>query len=72
MATIETTTVLLILEQFQALMLFYASRVRLGRSSEAKDRKKPKKVKCDGRSDGRTDGRTDGPTDGPTDRQSGV
>ena len=32
----------------------------LGRSSEAIDRKNPKKVKCDGR--------TDGPTDGPTKR----
>ena len=31
----------------------------LGRSSEAKDRKNPKKVKCDGPTDGRTDGRTD-------------
>ena len=36
----------------------------LGRSSKAKDRKNPKKVKCDGP----TDGRTDGPTDGPTKR----
>ena len=36
----------------------------LGRSSEARNRKKPKKVKCDGP----TDGRTDGPTDGPTKR----
>ena len=27
----------------------------LGRSSEAKDRKNPKKVKCDGPTDGRTD-----------------
>ena len=35
----------------------------LGRSSKAKDRKNPKKVKCDGRTDGRTDRRTDGPTD---------
>ena len=32
----------------------------LGRSTEAKDRKNPKKVKCDG------------PTGGPTDQQSGV
>ena len=32
----------------------------MGRSSEAKDHKNPKKVKCDGR--------TDGPTDGPTKR----
>ena len=32
----------------------------LGRSSEAKDRKKTKKVKCDG------------PTEGPTDRQIGL
>ena len=31
-----------------------------GRSSEAKNPKNPKKVKCDGR--------TDGPTDGPTKR----
>ena len=31
---------------------------RLGRSSEAKDRKKPKKVKYDGRTDQRTDGPT--------------
>ena len=31
----------------------------LGRSSEAKDREKTKKVKCDGPTDGRTDGRTD-------------
>ena len=30
----------------------------LGRSSEAKDRKNPKKVKCDGRTDGRTNGPT--------------
>ena len=46
----------------------------LGRSSEAKDRKNPKKVKCDGRTDGQTDRQTDrrtnGPTDGLTDRQS--
>ena len=34
----------------------------LGRSSEAIDRKNPKKVKCDGR----TNGPTDGPMDGPT------
>ena len=40
----------------------------LGRSSEAKNRKNPKKVKCDGRTDGPTDGRTDGRTDGPTKR----
>ena len=40
----------------------------LGRSSEAIDRKNPKKVKCDGR----MDRPTEGPTDGPTDRQSGV
>ena len=40
----------------------------LGRSSEAKDRKNPKKVKCDVRTDGRTDGPTDGRTDGPTKR----
>ena len=30
----------------------------LGRSSEAKIHKTPKKVKCDGQTDGRTDGRT--------------
>ncbi|MEE3021028.1 MAG: hypothetical protein VX367_00175 [SAR324 cluster bacterium] len=36
----------------------------LGRSSEAKDRKNPKKVKCDRR----TDRRTDGPTDRRTDK----
>ena len=44
----------------------------LGRSSEAKDPKNPKKVKCDGWTDGPTDGPTDrwtdGPTDGPTKR----
>ena len=34
----------------------------MGRSSEAKDPKNPKKVKCDGRTDGPTDGRMDGPT----------
>ena len=34
----------------------------LGRSNEAKDRKKPEKVKCDRQTDGRMDGRTDGPT----------
>merc|ERR1711942_592898 len=34
----------------------------LGRSSEAKDRKNPKKVKCDGRTNGPTDERTNGPT----------
>ena len=31
----------------------------LGRSSEAINRKNPKKVKCDGWMDGRTDGQTD-------------
>ena len=31
----------------------------LGRSSEAKDRKNQKIVKCDGRTDGQTNGRTD-------------
>ena len=31
----------------------------LGRNSEAKDRKNPKKVKCDGLTDGPTDRRTD-------------
>ena len=40
----------------------------LGRSSEAKDRKNPKKVKCDGPTDGRTDRWTDQRTDGPTKR----
>jgi len=34
----------------------------LGRSSEAKEHKNPKKVKCDRRTDQRTDRRTDGPT----------
>ena len=33
--------------------LFLKSPYHLGRSSGAKDRKKPKKVKCDGRTDGR-------------------
>ena len=32
----------------------------LGRSSKAKDRKNPKKVKCDGQTDGPTDRRTVG------------
>ena len=40
----------------------------LGRSSEAKNPKNPKKVKCDGPMDGLTDGPTDRPTDGPTKR----
>ena len=35
----------------------------LGGSSEAKNRKNSKKVKCDGWTDGRTDGSTDGRTD---------
>ena len=35
----------------------------LGRSSEAKNCKNPKKVKCAGPTDGRTDERTDGRTD---------
>ena len=48
--------------------LYLRSLDHLGRSSEPKDRKNPKKVKCDGPTDRRTDGRTDGPTD----RQSGV
>ena len=52
--------------------LFLRSLDHLGRSSEAKDRKKQKKVKCDGPTDQRTDGPTDQRTDGPTDRQSGV
>ena len=34
----------------------------LGRSSEAKDGKNPKKVKCDGPTDRPTDGQTDRPT----------
>ena len=38
--------------------LYFKSLNHLGRSSEAKDRKKPKKVKCDGRTDQRTDGQT--------------
>ena len=46
--------------------LYLKSLDHLGRSSEAKDRKNPKKVKCDGQMDGWTDGRMDGPTDGPT------
>ena len=40
----------------------------MDRSSEAKNQKNPKKVKCDGRTDGPTDGGTDRPTDGPTKR----
>ena len=39
----------------------------LGRSSEAKNPKNPKKVKCDGPTDGPMDGRTDGGTDRRTD-----
>ena len=38
----------------------------MGRSCEAKDRKNPKKVKCDGQMDGLMDGRTDGRKDGLT------
>ena len=38
--------------------LYMRSLDHLGRSSEAKNRKNPKKVKCDGRTDRRTDGRT--------------
>ena len=34
----------------------------LGRSSEAKDHKNPKKVEYDGWTNGQTDGWTDGPT----------
>ena len=41
--------------------LYLRSLDHLGRSSEAKNRKNPKKVKCDRRTDGRTNGRTDGP-----------
>ena len=48
--------------------LYLRSLDHLGRSSEAKDRENPKKVKCDGRTDGRTDGWTDRRTDGPTKR----
>ena len=40
--------------------LYLRSLDHLGRSSEAKDRNNPKKVKCDGQIDERTDGRTDG------------
>ena len=40
----------------------------VGMSSEAKNRKNKKEVKCDGR----TNGPTDGPTDRRTDRQCGV
>ena len=43
--------------------LYSRSLDHLGRSSEAKDCKNPKKVKCDGPTDGRTDRQTDGPTD---------
>ena len=39
----------------------------MGRSSEAKDRKNPKKVKCDGRRDAPTDRRTDTRTNTHTD-----
>ena len=39
--------------------LYLRSLDHLGRSSEAKDRKTPKKVKCDGRTDRQTDGWTD-------------
>ena len=42
--------------------LYLRSLDHLGRSSEAKNRKNPKKVKCDGRTDGPTDRRTDGRT----------
>ena len=44
--------------------LYLRSLDHLGRSSEAKDRKKQKKVKCDRLKDQQMDG--------PTDRQSGV
>ena len=46
--------------------LYFRSLNDLGRSSDVKNRKKkkPKKVKCDGRTDQRTNG--------PTDRQSGL
>ena len=38
----------------------------MGKSSESRDRKNPKKVKCDGPTDGPTDGLTDRRTDGTT------
>ena len=41
----------------------------LGSCSEAKDHKKTKKVKCDGRMEGQMDRWTDGQTDGRTDKQ---
>ena len=47
---------------------YFRSLDYLGRSSEAKDRKNKKKVKCDEPTDGRTDRQTDGWTDGPTKR----
>ena len=43
--------------------LYLRSLDHLGRSSEAKDRKNQKEVKCDGRTNWRTNGRTDRPTD---------
>ena len=46
---------------------YFRSLDHLGRSSEAKNRKSPKKVKCDGPTDGQTDGRTNGWMDGQTD-----
>ena len=42
---------------------YLRSLAHLGRSSEAKERKNPKKVKCDGLTVGPTDQQTDGPTD---------
>ena len=48
--------------------LYLRSLDHLGRSREAKDRKNPKKVKCDGWTDGLTDRWADQRTDG----QSGV
>ena len=37
----------------------YLRSLHQGRSSEARDRKNPKKVRCDGRTDGPTDRQTD-------------
>ena len=48
--------------------LFFRSLDHLGRRSEAKDHKNPKKVKCDGQTDQRMDRQTDGRTDGQTDK----
>ena len=48
--------------------LYLRSLHHLDRSSEAEDRKDPKKVKCDGQMDQRINGPTDQRTNGPTDR----